>query len=176
MAGDRDAFNDLVRVEIGRLYGLAHLILRDSDRATDATQEALVAAWRDLSALRDPDRFGAWLTRVLVRACRREARAARRRWIIEVGDAFVPERRATDDLPAILDRDELDRAFARLAVEQRAIVVLHHLEGYSLPAIADLLAIPVGTVKSRLHRSLQIMRAGLDADARLVRIDPERSA
>ena len=176
MAGDREAFNELARQAIGRLFGLAQLILRDPDRAADATQEALVAAWRDLSALRDPDRFDAWLHRVLIRTCRREARLARRRRTVEVEDVFLADRPGKDDLPAMLDRDQLDRAFQRLDVEQRAIVVLHHLEGFSLVEIADLLGIPVGTAKSRLHRALQSMRAGLEADSRVVRFDRERIA
>ena len=75
MAGDHDAFAELARARIGRLYAIAVLILRDPGRAEDATQEALVAAWRDLSALRDPDRFDAWLRRLLVRACYRESQA-----------------------------------------------------------------------------------------------------
>ena len=84
MAGDHDAFSELARVSISRLYATARLILRDDGRAEDATQEALVAAWRDLSALRDPDRFDAWLHRLLVRACYREIRRGRHRWTIEV--------------------------------------------------------------------------------------------
>lgn len=176
MAGDREAFDELARQAIGRLYGLAQLILRDPDLAADATQEALVAAWRDLSALRDPNRFDAWLHRVLVRTCRHEARRNRQRRTVEVDDVFLSERPGKDDLPAMLDRDELDRAFQRLDVEQRAIVVLHHLEGFSLVEIAELLGIPVGTVKSRLHRGVQTMRACLDADRRVVRFDRERIA
>ena len=84
MAGDHDAYSELARGVIGRLYGAAMLILRDEARAQDATQEALVAAWRDLSALRDPDRFDAWIHRLLVRACYREARRSRRRWTVEM--------------------------------------------------------------------------------------------
>ena len=84
MAGDHDAFSELARISIGRLYATARLILRDDGRAEDATQEALVAAWRDLSALRDPDRFDAWLHRLIVRACYRESRRGRHRWTIEV--------------------------------------------------------------------------------------------
>src|SRR6187549_2789184 len=83
MAGDHDAFAELARARIGRLYAIAVLILRDPGRAEDATQEALVAAWRDLSALRDPDRFDAWLRRLLVRACYRESSRGRRRWTVE---------------------------------------------------------------------------------------------
>ena len=83
---------------------------------------------------------------------------------------------AVDELPAFIDRDQLERGFQRLSVEERAIVVLHHVEGFPLAAIADVLAIPIGTVKSRLHRSLQTMRAALDADARVVTMDRERIA
>jgi DNA-directed RNA polymerase specialized sigma24 family protein len=78
MAGDHDAFSELARAAIARLYAAAQLILRDPVASEDAIQETLVAAWRDLSALRDPDRFDAWLHRLLVRACYREARRGRR--------------------------------------------------------------------------------------------------
>ena len=176
MAGDRDAFNELVRLSIARLYGIAKLILRDPDRAWDATQEALVASWRDLSALRDPDRFDAWLHRILVRTCRREARRVRQRRAVEVRELPLDEHAGSDDLPNLFDRDELERAFRRLGVEERAIVVLHHVEGFQLSEIADILGLPIGTVKSRLHRGIQTMRATLDADARVVTIDRERIA
>jgi RNA polymerase sigma-70 factor (ECF subfamily) len=178
MAGDRGAFNELASITIGRLYGLAVLILRDPDRASDAAQEALIAAWRDLSALRDPGRFDAWVYRVLVRACHEEARRDRRRRTVEIHE--IPLERfqsdAADELPMFIDRDELERGFRRLSVEERAIVVLHHVEGFPLAAIADVLALPIGTVKSRLHRSLQTMRAALDADARVVTMERERIA
>ena len=73
MAGDHEAFSELARLVIRRLYAVARLILHDTSRAEDATQEALFVAWRDLSALRDPDRFEAWVHRLLVRECYREA-------------------------------------------------------------------------------------------------------
>lgn len=175
-AGDREAFNTLARLSIGRLYGLAQLILRDPDRASDATQEALVAAWRDLSALRDADRFEAWLHRLLVRACHREARGHRRRRSVEIRELPLEDRAGPDELPGLVDRDELARGFARLGVEERAILVLHHLEGYPLTAVAEILGIPVGTAKSRLHRGTRTMRAALEADARVVSIDRGRIA
>jgi RNA polymerase sigma-70 factor (ECF subfamily) len=176
MAGDRDAFNELARLSISRLYGIAQLILRDPDRAWDATQEALVASWRDLSALRDPDRFDAWLYRILVRTCRREARRVRQRRMVEVRELPLAERARSDELPGLFDRDQLERAFRRLGVEERAIVVLHHVEGFPLTEIAEILGLPLGTVKSRLHRGIRTIRAALDADARVVTIDGERIA
>lgn len=176
MGGDRVAFNELASRWVNRLYGIATLILRDPDQASDATQEALIAAWRDLSALRDADRFGAWLNRLLVRACHREARRARRRRVVEVAEAPLDSRPGRDELPGFLDRDQLERGFQRLDVDHRAIVVLHHLEGFSLAEIGEVLGLPVGTVKSRLHRALGTMRAALDADARVISIDRERIA
>ena len=165
MAGDHGAFSELARTSIGRLYAAACLILRDDQKAEDATQEALVAAWRDLSSLRDPDRFGAWLHRLLVRSCYREARRGRRRWAIEseVRETAVP---ALDPSIDIADRDELERGFRRLEPEARALIVLHHYLDLPLPEVAIALGIPLGTAKSRLHRALGSMRAALDADAR----------
>src|SRR5829696_9545694 len=84
MAGDHDAFSELARVSIGRLYVIARLIVRDDGIAEDATQEALVSAWSHLGALRDPDRFEPWLHRLLVRACYHEAARHQRRGQVEV--------------------------------------------------------------------------------------------
>ena len=84
MTGDHDAFAELARVTTGRLFVVARLILRDDAAAEDAAQEALVAAWRHIRGLRDPDRFDAWLHRLLVNACHREAGKGQRRRTMEV--------------------------------------------------------------------------------------------
>ncbi len=175
MAGDHDAFAALARASIGRLFSAARLILRDDGRAEDATQEALVAAWRDLSALRDPDRFEAWLHRLLVRACYREARRERRQWAIELE---VRPLEATFPDPAIdlTDRDQVERGFHRLDADQRIVLVLHYYLGLSLDEAADALGIPPGTVRSRLHRATAAMRAALEADARSPLLNGRRLA
>ena len=175
MAGDHGAFSELTRVAIGRLYAAARLILRDDERAEDATQEALVAAWRDLSALRDPDRFDAWLHRLLVRACYREARRGRRRWAIEM-EVRTTEGREPDPALDVADRDQLERGFRRLDADQRTVIVLHYYLGLSLDEAADALGIPPGTVRSRLHRATQALRAALDADARALTTNERRLA
>jgi len=164
IGGDHDAFAELVRLSSRKLYAVAVLILRDKTRAEDATQEALVAAWRDLAGLRDPDRFDAWLHRVLVRECYREARKQRRR--IEVEGQVRPITETADPSKQSAMRDELERGFARLPIDQRTVLVLHHYAGYSFPEIAHALGIPVGTAKSRVHRATNAMRAALRADAR----------
>jgi RNA polymerase sigma factor (sigma-70 family) len=169
MAGDHEAFSELARLSIGRLYSVARLILRDAARAEDATQEALVAAWRDLSALRDPDRFDGWMRQLLVRACYREARRNQQRMRHEA--RVVPLGLAGDPAIALADRDQLDRGFDRLSPEQRALVVVHFYLDLPIAETADLLGLPLGTAKSRLHRAIRQMRAGLDADARLSPIE-----
>ena len=165
MAGDHEAFSELARLAIDKLYAIARLILHDEERAQDATQEALVAAWRDLSVLRDPDRFDVWLRRLLVRACYREARRDRARHRMEVHVEGL-EHGVPDASLELADRDELERGLVRLQPEQRALLVMHYYLGLPMQETADALGWPLGTVKSRLHRTTRILRATLDADAR----------
>jgi RNA polymerase sigma-70 factor (ECF subfamily) len=156
MAGEHDAFSELVRVALAQLYVTARLILRDSELAEDAVQEALIAAWRDLSGLRD----------LLVRACYREARKVRRRRriteMVRPADVVLP-----DAGSQLADRDQVERAFLSLAPEQRALLVLHFYQGLPLSETAEALGLPLGTVKTRLYRTTTQMRATLDAEARL---------
>ena len=166
MAGDHEAFSELTRLSIAKLYAIARLILRDDERAEDATQEALVSAWRWFSTLRDPDRFDAWLRRLLVNACYREASASKRRTYVE-GAVRPIAMVGPDPGIAIADQDELARGFQRLSPEQRALIVLHFYLGLPMQETAEVVGLPVGTVKSRLFRATQQMRAALDADARL---------
>ena len=165
--GDREAYVDLIRTRGDRLFGLAHRILRDVDRAEDALQDALVIAWRDVRGLRDPDRFDAWLHRLVVRVCISEATRERRR-VTNLRVLPVDGPAAPDELLGIADRDQLERGFRRLPPEQRAILVLHHYAGYAPSEIAETLDIPAGTARSRLHHAHRAMRAALEADARSV--------
>jgi RNA polymerase sigma-70 factor (ECF subfamily) len=162
MHGDHDAFAALVSGATNRLYALACLILRDADRAEDATQDALVRAWRELPRLRDADRFDAWLRRLVVNACYDEARRVRRR--AEVSLISVGERSVVDSASAMAETDRVERAFRRLPLDQRTVLVLQHYLDLSHVEIAETLGIPLGTVKSRLRYGVAAMRAELDAD------------
>ena len=165
--GDRDAFAVLAREHGGRLYAVAQRTLRDAGLAEDAVQQALIVAWRELPGLRDPDRFASWINRVLVReayaASNRRARAAASTCVLPVeGPA------GRDELLAIVDRDELERGFRRLAVDERALLVLRHYVGMEPIEIAATLGVASGTVRSRLHHAHRAMRAALEADERSV--------
>ena len=166
--GDVDAFSALTAGTTNRLFGAARLILRDDEGAADAVQDALLQAWLDLRGLRDPDRFEAWLHRLLVRACYRALRRGRQHEVIELALAPGREPATPDAQRAVAMRDQLDRGFRRLSAEQRAAIVLHHYLGLSLAESAEALAIPLGTMQSRLSRATQAMRAALDADERPV--------
>lgn len=162
--GDREAFSVLAGAAVDRLYAVARLILRDADLAQDATQDALVRAWRDLPSLREVERFDAWLYRVTVRACS-DMRKARQRWRSELV-VVRSEPSELDRSAELADRDELERALRRLSDTQRTILVLTFYLGFAPSDVADALDIPVGTAKSRLHYALEALRAALAADAR----------
>jgi RNA polymerase sigma-70 factor, ECF subfamily len=166
--GDRESFGALAARHGDRLFGIARRILRDLDLAEDAVQDALVIAWRELPRLRDPDRFEPWLIRIVVRACYAASRSRRKGAIVRVLIEAQAETRAPDPMITIAERDELERAFRRLSPDQRAILVLHHYVGLEPAEIADVLGIPAGTARSRLHYGHRALRAVLEADARLV--------
>ena len=157
--GDHDAFSSLVDASVDRLYGVATLILRDPDRAQDAVQEALVSAWKDVRALRDPDAWDAWLHRITVWACYRVAKKERRRKMVELKVVPDPERTvASDSAVALANRDLIERRLNDLPIDHRSVVVLRFYLDLPLDEVADILDIPVGTVKSRLHRALASLR------------------
>jgi RNA polymerase sigma-70 factor (ECF subfamily) len=162
--GDREAFAVLAGGAVDRLYATARLILRDAELAEDATQDALVRAWRDLPTLRDVERFDGWLYRLLVRACADIGRN-RRRW--QAAITIVPREPAElDRAIEIGDRDQLERGLRRLNDAQRSILVLTFYLGFTPGEAADALQIPVGTAKSRLHYAIEALRAVLDAEER----------
>lgn len=164
--GDREAYADLIRPRGDRLFALAQRILRDIDRTEDAVQDALVIAWRDLPGLRDPDRFDAWLHRLVVRSCLSEA-VRERRVVANLRVLPLDMPAPTDELLSLADRDQLERGFRRLDSQQRAILALRHFAGFEPAEIADILGIPAGTARSRLHHAHRAMRAALEADARV---------
>jgi RNA polymerase sigma-70 factor, ECF subfamily len=167
--GDHDAFAALARLFVARLDAAARLILRDPELARDAVQEGFIGAWRNLPTLRDPDRFEAWLRRLVFRSCINSVRRRGRRLIeVELSPFDGP---AIGDIASLVaDREMLDAALRRLRPEWRAVVVLHYYLGMPLPDVAATLGIPIGTAKSRHHRSLEAMRSSIAAA-----LEPPRS-
>jgi RNA polymerase sigma-70 factor (ECF subfamily) len=164
--GDHEAYCRLAEAAIGRMRRAARLLLHDGSRADDAVQEALVAAWRSLPGLRDPSRFDAWLQRLLVHACYRVARRERRHAIVPIPMPAPSDRLVSDAEQDVADRDELERAFRQLTYEQRVVLVLVYYADLTLTDVAATLGIPTSTVKSRLYRALEALRAEMAASER----------
>lgn len=164
--GDQSAFVDLIRPRARRLLAMARQIASDPELAEDTLQDALVIAWRDMRSLRDPDRFDAWLHRLVVNLCVRQASRNRRRTsVLQVLPTQGPA--APDELKAVAIRDQLERGFEKLTPVHRAALVLHHFMGYTHAEIAETLGIPQATARSRVYNAQLAMRAALEADARL---------
>jgi RNA polymerase sigma-70 factor, ECF subfamily len=173
--GDREAFAVLASGAVDRLYAVARLVLRDTELAEDAAQDALVRAWRDLPTLRDVERFDAWLYRLVINSCTDIGRR-RRQWRSEI-TLLRAEPAQSDGTSGLADRDELERGLRRLNEAQRSVLVLHFFLDLPLAETAEVLNVPVGTAKSRLHYALEALRAALEADARMaLRAQEGRSA
>jgi RNA polymerase sigma-70 factor (ECF subfamily) len=164
--GDHEAFTALVAESAQRLYGVARLILRRDDAAEDAVQEAFVKAWVAIRGLRDADKFDAWIHRLLVRACYRAARREGGRRTAEVRELPMDGPRTPDSQQSLAIRDQLERGFRRLSADQRAVLVAHFYLDLSDAEAAEVLEVPVGTIKSRLSRATTALRAALEADDR----------
>ena len=166
-AGDRDAFAELANAISDRLFATAQRILRDPDAAGDALQAALVLIWRDLPALRDPDRFLSWSYRLLIRRCHADRRRARRS--IALLDLDKSQASTNDVQASVALHDELERAFRSLTDDQRSVLVLTYYQDLSIDEVAEVTGVPPGTVKSRLHYAKQALRAAVEAGARPAR-------
>jgi RNA polymerase sigma-70 factor (ECF subfamily) len=163
--GDEEAFASLAVAVGDRLHAVSHRILRDTELAEDATQQALLSIWRDLPQLKDLAKFDAWSYRLLVRACYAEA-GRTRYWMPNLRLLPTDEPAAGGGFSAVDDRDQLERGFRRLSIDHRAVVVLHHYLDLPFDEVAEVLGVPAGTVRSRLHHAMRGLRAALEADAR----------
>jgi RNA polymerase sigma-70 factor, ECF subfamily len=165
-AGDADAFEALLAPRLDRLYGTAALIVHDRTLGEDAVQEAMVRAWQGLPGLRDPDRFEAWLHRLLIHSCIDAARSVKhQRTVRQLPIGLVGRE---DVANRVADRDAVERAFMALSANHRAAFVLRHYLGHTVEGVAAALHVPLGTAKSRLHYAEQAMAAAIEADSRLV--------
>jgi RNA polymerase sigma-70 factor (ECF subfamily) len=166
--GDSSAFDALVEARVGTMLRVAMAITGDEAEARDAVQDALVSAWRQLGSLRDPGAFDAWLTRILVNRCRHGLRSRGRLRARELPVEAAEELAgapAGDPGRSVVERGALERAFDRLSVDERTLLVLHHLDGRPVASIAAVLGIPVGTAKSRLSKARRSLEKALERES-----------
>jgi RNA polymerase sigma-70 factor (ECF subfamily) len=158
VAGDSDAFGELVRRHRERLWAVAVRTLGDPEEAADALQDALVAAFRAAHTFQGRSAVTTWLHRIVVNACLDRARRAATRRTRPLEELQSPEAALGAEEGADVSaeqaevRREVGAALAALPVDQRAALVLVDLQGYSVAEAAAVLSVPVGTVKSRCAR------------------------
>ncbi len=162
--GRADAFRRLVDRELDAAYRLAAVILNDRVEAEDAVHDAAESAWRRWGDLRDPARFDAWFRRILVNGCRDRLRARARHRVVDLGRELTEAEhpRIPDAAGAAEVRDVVDRALDDLGADERVLIALRFHLDLSVPAIAAVLGIPEGTVKSRLHHAMSRMRTAIE--------------
>lgn len=172
-AGDRDAFDALIRPRLDRLYRMAWAVTRSEADARDATQDACVLAWRELPRLRDRDKLDSWLNQIVVNAARGVVRRTGRVRVRELSIDPDPAEGRTRVEPSVVaetdvfaDTDAIQRAFGRLDGGTRALLVLHYVEGAPLAQIARATGSPVGTVKWRLSNARRALEKALKAERR----------
>ena len=173
--GDEAAFEVLVDTRIDRCYRVAWSILSNDADAADATQEALVSAWRQLPRLRDPAAFDGWLNRIVTNAALTALRHRVRRREVSVRPAYPDDEtpqpepaqdpRARTAMDEFVDNDAIARAFDRMRPQDRTILALHHVEERPVAEIARSLGIPVGTAKWRLHAARRALEKAMEAEA-----------
>jgi RNA polymerase sigma-70 factor (ECF subfamily) len=159
--GDRNAFALLIEPRAAHLLRMARAILGNETDAYEASQEALIAAWVRLPALRDADRFDAWLNRTLVNKCRD---ALRKRGRVREIDLDASDLTTPDTTQVRIAEAAVEAAFDRLSLDERHILVLHHLHGLPLAQVACQLRIPLGTAKSRLWSARRHLERALEAE------------
>jgi RNA polymerase sigma-70 factor (ECF subfamily) len=161
VVGDRGAFDRLVEPYLSVALGAARLITGHEADAADAVQDALLQSWQALGSLRDPVLFPAWFRKIVIRSATRFV--SRRRMLTEL-DLEAPG--PTDALEREFNRRQLARSFARLDSKDRVLLTLHHYWQLPVAESAQLLGLPEGTVRSRVHHALRRLRASYDAEVR----------
>ncbi len=162
VAGDRVAFEELMRAHEDRVFAVCLRVLGDREQALDAAQETFITLYRKAGQFSGRSAFTTWLYRVAVNTCYDQARKAKRAAAVPLADTRDPvDPRSQDEISAVELRPDLEAALAQLPTEFRTAVVLSDLEDLSLQEVAEALDVPVGTVKSRVFRGRRLLAEAL---------------
>lgn len=160
--GDMSAFDELMMAHQDRVFGICLRMLRDRDAALDATQDTFLTLFRKADRYRSEAAFSTWLYRVTVNTCYDHLRRAKRKATSTLPEHHdPPDPQAGDALTSVELRPDIEDALQHVAEEFRAAVVLVDLQGLALEQVADMLGVPVGTVKSRVYRGRRQLAARL---------------
>ncbi len=159
--GDHQAFTEVMRLHEDRVFSVCFRIMGDRERALDAVQDTFLTVFRKSSQFKGKSAVGTWIYRIAVNTCYDQLRKAKRRPSEPMPEFHDPtDEKAQDEVDAAGIRPDIEAALAAIPPEFRAAVVLADMEGMPLPEIAEVLGVPVGTVKSRVFRARRLL-AGL---------------
>jgi RNA polymerase sigma-70 factor (ECF subfamily) len=160
--GDHDAFDQIMRNHEDRVFSVCLRIMGNRDHALDATQETFLTAFRKAEQFKGNSALGTWIYRIAVNTCYDQLRKQRRRRTDPIPDHVDPtDFSAEDEVESAALRPEIQRALAAIPEDFRAAVILSDIEGLGLPDVAQVLGVPVGTVKSRVFRGRRLLAAEL---------------
>ncbi|WP_166244652.1 sigma-70 family RNA polymerase sigma factor [Paenibacillus turpanensis] len=157
--GSQEAFVQLIKAYEGTLYQVSYAMLRSDSDCVDAAQETILEAFRSIGQLKEPKYFKTWLIRILIHQCNRILR--RRSKIVSMDFVAEPSFSMNEE-----DRLDLQAAVQRLEDELQIVITLFYMEDLSYSEIAEMLEIPEGTVKSRLHRAKLKLAAWMDPSSK----------
>jgi RNA polymerase sigma-70 factor (ECF subfamily) len=170
-AGDQEAFGVLVRRHQRQVYQLAFRMLRDSDEASEATQEVFLAAWQGLRGFRGDARFATWIYRITYHHCLKVSQSQRRDSAVR---AALREESSRAQCPTTIIstqhaqaaeqemRETVRAEIANLPPKYRAVLILRHLQDLSYEEMADVMRVPIGTVKTQLFRARALLKERLE--------------
>jgi RNA polymerase sigma-70 factor (ECF subfamily) len=158
VAGDHEAFNQIMRNHEDRVFSVCLRIMGHREQALDATQETFLTAFRKAGQFRGGSALGTWIYRIAVNTCYDQLRKQKRRRSEPMPEHMDPSDHAAEvALEAAAMRPEIQRALSLLPPDFRAVIVLSDLEGMALPDVAEVLGVPIGTVKSRIFRGRRLL-------------------
>ena len=162
VGGDDAAFEELMTLHEDRVFGICMRIMGNRDAAFDALQETFLTLYRKADRFKAEARFTTWLYRVTVNTCYDQLRKKKRHTTSSVPDGFDPaDPHAGDEFLSVEMRPAVGEALAALPAEFRDAIVLFDLQDMALEDVAEILEVPVGTVKSRLYRGRRLLAEAL---------------
>lgn len=158
VSGDNQAFDEIMRIHEDRVFSVCLRIVNDRELALDATQDTFLTVFRKASQFKGNSALGTWIYRIAVNTCYDQIRKTKRHRNPPLPDHLDPsDPSAQEAIDSAMLRPEIEEALAAIPVEFRAAVILSDIEGMSLPETAQILGVPVGTVKSRLFRGRRLL-------------------
>lgn len=158
VSGDREAFEEIMRSHEDRVFSVCMRIMSDREKALDATQDTFLTVFRKAAQFKGNSALGTWIYRIAVNTCYDQIRKSRRQSAESLPEHMDPsDPSAQEAIDSAALRPEIQDALAGIPMEFRAAVILSDIEGMSLPEVAMVLGVPVGTVKSRVFRGRRLL-------------------